>query len=105
MKPFIEIAGVSGTVYRFQWVSGPSRLPATAGNFIFFRSAPDGDEIVCCGTARSLVLAATAWERARDQYGAASIYVRLNVSRAIRSAEHQDIAARQAPMVTITELD
>ncbi|QUD89847.1 hypothetical protein [Phenylobacterium montanum] len=103
MKPFIEIAGASGSVYRFQWVSGPSKLPATAGNFIFFRSAPDGDEIVCCGTARSLVLAASAWEQARHQHGATSIYVRLNVSRVIRSTEHNDIAAKQAPMVTITE--
>ena len=103
MKPFIEIAGVSGSIYRFQWVSGPTRLPATAGNFIFLRSSPGEDEIVCCGMVRSLVLAVSAWEQAQDQHGATSIYVRLNVSRGIRSAEHQDIVAKQAPMLTISE--
>lgn len=103
MKPFIDIAGASGTLYRFQRIDGPERLPSTAGNFVFLRSDPQGDTIVCCGTARSLVLAAPAWKSAVEQHQASDIFVRLNVSRTVRTAEHEDIVERQTPILAILD--
>ncbi len=104
MKPFIDIAGASGSAYRFQRVSGPARLPATAGNFVFVRSNGEGDDVICCGMTRSLVLAGAAWTSAVEQHQATSIFVRLNVSRSVRAAEHDDIVARQKPILAINDL-
>ncbi|HEY2661083.1 MAG TPA: hypothetical protein VGI79_15285 [Caulobacteraceae bacterium] len=103
MKPFIDIPGASGSVYRFQRIGGPARLPATAGNFIFMRSGPDGDEVVCCGMARSLMLADAAWKSAVEQHQATSIFIRLNISRLIRTAEHDDLVAKQKPILVVTD--
>jgi len=104
VKQFIDIVGASGSIYRFHRVGGPVRLPATAGNFIFMRSCPNGDDVICCGMARSLVLAGSAWKSAVEQHQATSIFMRLNVSRLIRAAEHDDIIARQKPILTINDL-
>ncbi len=102
MKPFIDIAGASGSIYRFQRIDGPTLLPATAGNFVFVRSGSDGDQVICCGTARSLVLAEAAWKAAVEQHQAREIFVRLNVSHSARDAEHDDIVVRQKPIMAIT---
>ena len=103
MNPFIDIPGASGSAYRFHRFGDPTRLPATAGNFIFTRSGPDDDEVICCGTARSLVLARAAWDTAVEQYHTTSMFVRLNVSRLIRTAEHDDIVARLKPILIFTD--
>ncbi len=67
------------------------------------RGGPDGAEVICCGMTRSLALAHAAWKSAVEQHQATSIYVRLNVSRLIRVAEHDDIIARQKPIMGITD--
>ena len=103
MKAFVDIAGASGASYRFHRLDQLARLPATAGNFIFTRARLGGVEVVCCGAVSSLIHAVEVWRTAATEHQADAIYVRLNVSRVIRSAEHHDIAAKQAPMVTITE--
>ena len=105
MRQFIDFEGASGSVYRFQPVSGPARLPATAGNFIFLRAGPEEDTVVCCGTAPSLVLAEAAWKSAVEQHQATVIFVRLNVSRLVRASEHDDIVAKQQPIMVVAERD
>ncbi len=103
MKPFIDITGASGSVYRFKGISGPGRLPATAGNFVFTRTGPTGDEVICCGKASSLVLAEPAWRSAVEQHQTTEIYVRLNVSHGVRDGEHDDIVAHQKPILVIAD--
>lgn len=100
---FIDVSGASGATYRFQRVSDPARLPATAGNFIFIRSGPDGDTLVCCGTAHSLALAKSSWKAAVAAHQATDIFVRLNVSRATRASEHEDIVERQNPIIAVVD--
>ena len=103
VSAFIDIVGASGASYRFLRLDGPSRLPATAGNFIFTRPGPGGDEVVCCGVASTLAYAADAWLNAAAEHQAATIYIRLNVSRTIRTAEHEDIVAKHAPILAIAD--
>ncbi len=103
VEQFIDIAGASGSVYRFHRVSSSAQLPVTAGNFLFMRPGPDGDALICCGMTRSLALARAAWNTAVEQHQATSIFVRLNVSRLIRVAEHDDIVAKQRPILAFTD--
>lgn len=103
MRDFIDIAGASGTKYRFHRIDGPARLPAVAGNFIFMRAGAGGDEVIACGAVNSLVRAAPTWSIAAAKHGADTIYVRLNVSRGTRNAEHEDIIAVRAPVLSIVD--
>ena len=104
MQQFIDIAGASGAVYRFQPISGHDRLPATAGNFLFVRGGSDAYEVICCGMTSGLAQARAAWSAAVEQHQVTAIFVRLNVSRAVRVREHEDIIAGQNPAMVITDL-
>lgn len=103
MDQFIDVSGASGAIYRFHRVSDAARLPATAGNFIFLGSGPDGDTLIGCGTAHSLALARAAWTSAIEQHQATAIFVRLNVSRSTRAAEHDDIVEQHQPILVIAD--
>lgn len=105
VSEFIDINGASGAKYRFRRIDGPMRLPATAGNFIFMRACPGGEEMIGCGAVSSLARAATAWSTAAVEHQADTIYIRLNVSRTIRAAEHEDIVAEQAPVLIVVDRD
>ena len=48
VSEFTDITGAAGTKYRFRRIDRPARLPATAGNFIFMRARPAGNEKICC---------------------------------------------------------
>jgi hypothetical protein len=104
VKPFLDLTGASGSVYRFRRCGDLNELPATAGNFVYLRADPAGDEIVCCGTARSLVRASSAW-KAAERRKATDLYLRLNVSRAVREGEHEDIVAATQPPLVLTEFE
>jgi hypothetical protein len=105
VRQFIDIVGASGSIYRFQRIGDPRQLPATAGNFLFSRASGDQEQVICCGTARSLMLAGEVWGRAVEQHRAETIFMRLNVSRTVRASEHVDIVERQCPIMVVTELD
>jgi len=104
VKPFLDIAGASGTIFRFRFVPAPTHLPTGAGNFMFLRADLGREGPVCVGSALSLRDAASAWDVAVAQHQAHAIYVRLNVSREVRLREHHDIAERHAPSMVIDEL-
>lgn len=53
--------------------------------------------------ARSLMLADAAWKSAVEQHQATSIFIRLNISRLIRTAEHDDLVAKQKPILVVTD--
>jgi hypothetical protein len=105
VKPFIDLVGASGAVYRFRAVQDARELPASAGNFVCVRADGASDQVVCCGTARSLARAAEAWRTAAENGQTPDLYIRLNVSRSQREAEHQDLVAVLAAALVVSDVD
>lgn len=92
MKDFVDLRGASGAEYRFRiWPEGAAHVP-TAGNYVCLREEADGFAVLLVGVTTDL-------SRARDalasvaQQGATHVFTRLNVARAVRTAEHLDLAA------------
>jgi hypothetical protein len=104
VEQFIDIASASGSVYRFRPVTQATQLPVTAGNFLILNASASIGEIICCGTALSLLEAATTWRAVLQDHPLGRMFVRLNVFRATRIGEHDDIVARHRPRVVVTEL-
>lgn len=104
MKPFIDLIGASGAVYRFRLVEDPVSLPATGGNFAYVRATAKTEEVVGCGVARSLARAQASWPMAVEQHKANGIYVRLNVARIQREAEHDDLVAGVKPPMVLADV-
>ena len=105
MNEFVDIPGASGAAYRFRRIADLTQMPAEAGNFIIFRLASDQGEIICCGAASSLARADKVWAAAVEQHAADAIFVRLNISRNVRDAEHQDIVQHYRPAMVVAEVD
>lgn len=104
MSDFLDVAGASGTAYRFRRASLDA-LPATAGNLIVARPGRAGAEILLCAAAGSLSGARAAAAAALKGRTGAAVFVRLNVARAVRETEHADIVAAAAPRTVIAETD
>ena len=101
----LDLKGLSGTAYRFRHVASPAELPAHAGAFVLARPAGSlaATQIAACGTRRSLLELAKLWpDLVAD---GAQMFVRLNVSRAARLAEHEDLVAALKPAEVLTERD
>jgi hypothetical protein len=105
VKPFLDIKGASGTTYRFRLVGDLAALPAGAGNLLLVRHAAGRSHVVGCASCRSLAHSRDDWVRARGQAGADSLYIRLNVSSAVRKAEHEDLVAACQPLLVAAEVD
>jgi hypothetical protein len=103
VRAFLDLLGRSGTAYRFRSVTTPDGLPAHAGNFVVARASAGPVLVVACGTRRSLVELAAPWPGLTATGDA--VYVRLNVSRARRLAEHDDLAAALTPLTILLEAD
>ena len=96
MNDFIELKGASDATYRFRrWAEGAPHLPI-AGNYVYVREVGKGFKVVLVGVATDL-------SRCRAELGkvvprkAGHVYTRLNVSRATRHAEHDDLVAAHHP--------
>jgi hypothetical protein len=84
---FLDVQGASGAIYRFRrW--GDQTTP-TAGNYVV-RAANTGQLLVIGVTHDLLQIRKSALESRAD----AELYVRLNVARAVRQAEHEDLAGK-----------
>jgi hypothetical protein len=103
MSDFVDVPGASGAQYRFRRAV-PAELPPTAGNLLVATGQTGRLMVLFCGAARSLSKAAPAAAEALKDNHNAHLYVRLNVARTTREAEHQDIVAATAP-ATVAELD
>jgi hypothetical protein len=103
VSDIIDLRGASGAAYRFRRAD-PAALPATAGNFVYARE--EGGELVVlgCGTALSLSAAAGLQRNLVDSHGEADLFIRLNVARAVRQGEHQDIVEHIKPPATFDEI-
>lgn len=96
------MTGASGTTYRFRR-SEPDLLPATAGNLIVVSGPPAKRSFRLCAVAPSLSQTAQAAREALAGARGAGLYIRLNVSRAAREAEHTDIVAAVAPEAEVRD--
>jgi hypothetical protein len=103
MMQIFDVEGRSGAAYRFRRAASGAELPAHAGNFVVVDPAARPGIVLACGTCRSLVELSKPWPDLTT--GGAEVYVRLNVNRAARLAEHDDLAARLAPVRLMREAD
>src|SRR5689334_20403249 len=96
MKDFIDLRGASGAAYRFRlWPDG-AHHPPIAGNYVCVRAEGADFEIASVGETLDLSeLKKVLPKKVRES--TTHIYTRLNVARATRCAEHDDLMALQQP--------
>ncbi len=104
-EPHFDFQGESGALYRFRQIPEPQFLPGSGGNFICARQDADGVSVVTAGAASDLRHALRLCEAAIREQLADRIYIRLNISGAVRAAEHADIAARYQPAVSVPDVN
>ena len=96
MKEFIDLTGASGATYRFRlWAPGAPHQPI-AGNYVCVRAESEDSDayaIVLLGEVLDLSQVRDKLPK-RVRETTTHIYTRLNVARAIRTAEHEDLMAR-----------
>jgi hypothetical protein len=92
MREIIDLSGASGAVYRFRlWRQGASHLPM-GGNYAFVREQARGFTVLAAAAVDDLSLVRST-AKPPTETGPAHLFTRLNVSRAVRNAEAEDIAA------------
>lgn len=96
MKPYIDLQGASGAVYRYKLAEDRDPRTTIAGNFVFVDAS---GTIVFAGEANNLHGAANRFPEASAKHKAEYLYTRLNVSGASRSDELQDIIAAVRPVM------
>lgn len=94
MKPYIDLQGASGAVYRYKLAEDRDPRTTIAGNFVFLDAT---GTVVYAGEANNLHGAANRFPEAAMKHKAEYLYTRLNVSGASRSDELQDILAALNP--------
>jgi hypothetical protein len=100
MREFVELQGASGASYRFRhWRAGDDHLPI-AGNYVVVRDTDDGLTILAVEITDDLSGLRQSLKPAIRDHAGHQIYTRLNVSRAARTAEHEDIVAANKPRRT-----
>jgi hypothetical protein len=104
MGDFLDVPGASGTPYRFRRTT-PAELPAMAGNLLVATGSAARLKVLFCGAARSLARAAPVVGETLRANRNAQLFVRLNVARAVREAEHADIVAAVSPETDAPDLD
>lgn len=100
MREFVELRGASGATYRFRaWPESDHHTP-TAGNFAVLAFGAQGVTIVALGVSSDL---SRAKALSQDTLAASSghLFTRLNVSRALRDTEHEDLLAAQPTAQTL----
>jgi hypothetical protein len=99
MREFVDLLGASGTFYRFRlWPEGGAH-PPIAGNYVVAREEASELKVLLAGVTADLSQAATEARKALAKSPDARVYTRLNVARAVRVAEHDDIVAAYKPAV------
>ncbi len=104
MDEFLDVSGASGARYRFRRAA-PAELPVMAGNLLVATGSPARLKVLFCGAARSLARAAPVVSETLKANRNAELFMRLNVARTVREAEHADIVAAVAPDTEAADLD
>ena len=103
MKEFIDLKGASGTAYRFRlWQEGAAHQPI-AGNYVCVRAEGHDQAIVSIGETLDLSQVREQLTK-RVREATTHIYTRLNVARAARCAEHEDLTTvrQKTPAARVT---
>jgi hypothetical protein len=99
MREFVDLRGASGTFYRFRlWPEGGAH-PPIAGNYIVLREEANGLKVMLAGMTSDLSQAPSECRKTLAKDPDARLFTRLNVARALRSSEHEDIVAEHRPVV------
>ena len=95
MQDFVDLRGASGATYRFRlWPAGAPHQPM-AGNYVCVQATGKDYAVLTVGECLDLSLARDQLpKRIRD--ATTHIYTRLNIARATRACEHEDLAAQYA---------
>jgi uncharacterized protein related to proFAR isomerase len=95
----IELAGKSGARYRYSPLEEDRFAPPAGANYVIAELTADGASIVYAGETDNL--ANQSWretlEEARKTYVHATVLTRLNVTRAVREAEREDLVEQYHP--------
>ncbi|UTP38192.1 hypothetical protein M9M90_13290 [Phenylobacterium sp. LH3H17] len=96
---FIDVCGASGASYRFRvWPGRAGHVPV-AGNFVVVREARFPLDVQVIGVTGDLSQARLAAKAKGEE----RIFTRLNVARATREAEHDDLVARYPKARVVVE--
>lgn len=95
----IELAGKSGSRYRYTPLEEARFLPPAGANYVIAQLTKDGATVVYAGETDNLANQTwrSALEAARETYKDARILTRLNVTRAVRKAEQEDLIQQHQP--------
>jgi hypothetical protein len=100
----IELAGKSGARYRYTPLQEERFLPPAGANFVIAKLTKDGATVMYAGETDNL--ANQTWrqalEKAREEHRDAAILTRLNVTRAVRKAEQEDLVEEHHPPMNQT---
>lgn len=99
----IELAGKSGARYRYTPLEEERFLPPAGANFVIAKVTPEGAKVMYAGETDNLANQTwrSALEKARQAYGDAAILTRLNVTRAVRKAEQDDLVEEHQPPMNL----
>ena len=101
MSEFVELNGISGAAYRYRYYPAPLDLPAVAGTYLVLQTRGEGWELKTIGALGSLALLARDWPAGADE----RVYLRLNVARAGRRQEFDDLIAAYPASLAAPEPD
>jgi hypothetical protein len=102
MHDFLDLQGASGALYRFRrWPEGAAHLPI-AGNYVVIQETASGFKVLAVGASMNLSLERQA-PAGRGRRKPTHYYTRLNVSRAARTFEHEDLVAHYKPAEVAAE--
>lgn len=97
MARTFDFTGKSGQRYRYTLLDGQTIWPS-GGNYLYVKQAKTGPKVLFAGETESLFRGyRSRWDEAHDQHGATDIYLRLNITGAVRRAEMEDIIAEHRP--------
>ena len=100
MNEHIDLPGGSGKLYRFRLTNQGRPSSAMSGTYAYVRDNGEGGEVLFVGDAVNLMNdARSRWDEAVGKHKATHLYVRLNISAAVRQAEIEDILEDGRPVM------
>lgn len=104
MRDQIDCRVGSGEYLRFSLYRDGRPLSPMGGNYLYVRETEDGFAVVYAGVADNLALHAQArWAEAREKFGVAGLYTRLNITDAVRRREHGELVEALDPPMNAEE--
>jgi hypothetical protein len=97
MARTFDFTGKSGQRYRYTLLEGQTIWPS-GGNYIYVKTLKAGPKVIFCGETESLFRGyASRLDEAKSAHGATDVYLRLNITGAVRRAEMEDIIEEHRP--------